>query len=238
MAGRPASGYLVSHAETNLWVDAGPGTYLALAELIEPRRLHGVFLSHRHPDHCADIFALYHALAYGPASADRIPVFCPEGLAEVLLDFVDRTPMFSAVFEMVTLAGGDSSMVGGLLLSVVRANHGPPTLSLRVSAGGAVLSYTADTGPSPEVTDHVADSDLLLAEASMVGRRSSGTYPHHMTAYEAGEMAAQAQVRKLMLTHVPPHVDPARAVCEAESTYAGEVGIAVPGARIPVHPRG
>jgi hypothetical protein len=33
-----------------------------------------------------------------------------------------------------------------------------------------------------------------------------------------------------MLTHIPPHLDPARSVIEAEETYGRAVALAVPGA--------
>ena len=40
--GNPASGYLVRGATATLWMDAGPGTYAALADHIDPEALDGV----------------------------------------------------------------------------------------------------------------------------------------------------------------------------------------------------
>ena len=45
-------------------------------------------------------------------------------------------------------------------------------------------------------------------------------------------MAAKARVRRLMLTHIAPYLDPERSLMEAESEFGGEVSLAVPGARI------
>lgn len=106
-AGRPASGYLVSSGDTNLWMDAGPGTYLALCGLMDPRDLDGVFLSHRHADHCTDIFALYHAVAHGDRPARPITVICPDGLAHRLGALAGGSPAWWSTFEFVTLADGD-----------------------------------------------------------------------------------------------------------------------------------
>ena len=231
-AGRPASGYLVSTFDTTLWLDAGPGTYLALCAEMDPRELSGVFLSHRHPDHCTDIFALYHALAYGDRKVPPIPVLCPEGLPDLLGSLVDCSPAWWSVFDFVTLATGDIYALGSMEIAVVRTNHPPPTLAARITGNGRSLTYTADTGPCENLESHASGSDLLLAEASLSSPRRGDHYPHHMTGSEAGSLALRAGVRNLMLTHIAPHVDPHRSVMEAESEFGGRVSIAVPGARI------
>ncbi|MYB44861.1 MAG: MBL fold metallo-hydrolase [Acidimicrobiia bacterium] len=232
--GRPASGYLVSDGETNLWMDAGPGTYLALCNELDPMEIDAVFLSHRHADHCSDFFALYHAAVYGPGRRDRIPVVCPEGVAEALAVFLQHPAALDATFEFLTAGDGDSIRLGSMDVSMVRTNHPPPTLAPRVSVGDRSVTYTADTGPSDAVASHAAGSDLLLADATMTGTRGPGSYPHHMTGAEAGSMAARAGVRRLVLTHIPAHEDPGRILAEAEAEFDGRVALAVSGARMTV----
>ena len=233
-AGRPASGYLVSTFDTTLWLDAGPGTYVALCAEMDPRELSGVFLSHRHPDHCTDIFALYHALAYGDRRLPPIPVLCPDGLPDHLGRMVAGSPAWRSVFDFITLATGDTFPLGPMEIAVVRTNHPPPTLAPRITSGGRSLTYTADTGPCADLERHASGSDLLLAEASLGSPRAADSTPYHMTGSEAGSMASRAGVRRLMLTHIAPYVDPQRAVMEAESEFGGMVSMAVPGARIGV----
>lgn len=233
-AGRPASGYLVSDGETNLWMDAGPGTYLALCNELDPVEIDAVFLSHRHPDHCSDFFALYHSVAYGPVRRGRIPVVCPEGLAEALSVFLQRPAALDSAFEIVTAGDGDSIRLGSMDVSMVRTNHPPPTLAPRISVGDRSVTYTADTGPSDAVASHAAGSDLLLAEATLAGRRGPDSKPHHMTGAEAGTMASAAGVGRLVLTHIPAHEDPGRILAEAESEFDGRVALAMPGARMTV----
>ncbi len=232
--GRPASGYLVSTFDTTLWVDAGPGTYLALCAWMAPHELSGVFLSHRHPDHCTDIFALYHTLAYGDREVRPVPVLCPEGLDRELGTFVGNSDRWWSVFDFIPLRTGGGYTLGSLEISVVRTNHPPPTLAPRISSSRRCLTYTADTGPSEELEGHASGSHLLLAEASIASPRTKESYPHHMTGSEAGEMATRSGVRRLMLTHVSPHIDPERQVMDAEAEYEGPVSLAVPGARINV----
>lgn len=231
VAGRPASGYLVSHQETTLWVEAGPGTFTALCGLMDPHRLDGVFLSHRHPDHCADFFALYHALAYGGYEGGPLPVICPPGLADLLSGFAGGAAM-RETFSFTEGTEDGELEIGGLRITTAPANHPPPTLAARFSASGRSLAYTADTGPSREVEEMAAGCDLLLAEAALQEPRRPEFPAHHMTGREAGEMASRAGARRLMLTHLRPRMHPERTMLEAEAAFAGEVSLAAPGAKV------
>lgn len=234
-AGRPASGYLVSEAGTTLWMEAGPGAFTALCGTLDPFDLDGVFISHRHPDHCTDFFALYHALAHGGYRGKRKPVILPSGLWDLLADFASGSAALRAVFDPKEgFLPGEELDIGELRITTARANHPPPTLAPRITAAGRCLVFTADTGPDRGVEALAAGCDLLLAEASLQEPRDRQSPAFHMTGREAGEMAARAGARRLMLTHIPPHLDPERTMLEAEGAFGGEVMLAVPGARVRV----
>ena len=76
----PASGYLVEAGGVHLVLDLGNGTLGALQRHVDPWRLTAVAFSHLHPDHCADMSALYVHRRYHPrppADRSRLPVFAP-----------------------------------------------------------------------------------------------------------------------------------------------------------------
>ena len=68
----PASGFLVSEASTTSWMDAGPGTYMALLGLIDPGDIDAVLISHMHADHCTDLFAFFHGLKYIHGAPEQV----------------------------------------------------------------------------------------------------------------------------------------------------------------------
>ena len=230
----PGSGYLVSSGDTHLLVDAGPGVVGAVAGVVDPYDLDAVALSHRHPDHCTDIFALYHYLAYGdrPVAAP-IPVFAPPGLADAATAFVDAdadSPWHS-VFEW-KIAEGESRL-GDLTLRFGEASHSVPAACIRVESGGGSVVYSGDTGPGGDLEALAAGADVLLCEASFQDD-TDDDYPFHLSASQAGGIATAAGVRRLVLTHLRSTLDPARSVAEAAATFGGEVLVAEPGLTIEV----
>src|SRR5262249_30273379 len=81
----------------------------------------------------------------------------------------------------------------------------------RLAAGEVVLAYTGDCGPSPLLAELAAQADLLLAEASYVDQVPQDLQRYLSSAAQAGRRAAQAEARRLLLTHLLPGTDPAAA---------------------------
>lgn len=230
----PASGYLIEHGRTSLWLDAGTGTFMELARHIDPGRLDVVVLSHRHVDHCADIFGLYGYLAFGPSGTVPVPVLGPDGLGEHLAEFARAGDehVFRSVFD---LGSADApTQIGDLKLRFATTTHPVPTVATRIEAGGVALVYSGDSGPGGGLPGLAAGCDVLLCEATLLGERTEASYPYHLTASEVGEMAATAGVGCLIVTHIPPTGDEGRAVAEARAAFDGSVEWAAPGSTFDV----
>lgn len=225
----PASGYLLGEGGHHLWVDAGSGTFAALQRRVSIDDLSGVFLSHEHADHCADAIGLFYAVRYGELERPRIPVFCPAAVAAALGRFVGAADEpFADVAEFTDPTVTEGIRLGPLCLSFAPTNHPVPTLALRAESGGRSFVYTADTGPSDDVVGLAEGANVLLAEATYQGTSEDKPWPHHLTAAEAGQIARQAGVERLILTHIWPEFDPQRSLWEAGEQFDGEVVLASP----------
>lgn len=188
-----------------------------------------VMISHRHPDHCLDVITASHVYAYGPQPRYGIPLYGPRSALDALVGFVDGGGI-EKVFDARPLEDGDRATVGVFELEVAATDHSVPTLASRWEAEGRSLCFSADTGPAGDWMRLAAGVDLFLCEATYQGEPGVHPYTHHLTAKEAGAIARQAGSRQLMLTHIPPDLDPARSVIEAEATFDRPVALAVPGA--------
>lgn len=107
-----------------------------------------------------------------------------------------------------------------ILASPVR--HLVPTIGLRLEGlpGSRVITYSCDTEPTPSVVRLAAGADVLLHE-------SSGGGVGHSTAADAGEIAQQAEVGRLLLIHYPTiDRDDAELLRQARSTFRGPVELA------------
>jgi ribonuclease BN (tRNA processing enzyme) len=96
---------------------------------------------------------------------------------------------------------------------------------VRAEAEGRVFVYTADTGPSDDVAALARGADLLMAEATF--QEAVNPAPDvHMTAADAGALAAAAGAGRLVLTHIPPGLDKDVSARQAAGAYAGGVFVA------------
>lgn len=229
--GNPGSGYLVEAGSSRVWVDCGPGTFAALSRLGDPASLDAVILSHTHVDHSTDLLGLFAYLAYGLGGRVSVPVFAPEGAGAHLAAYAraDDGHVFHDVLEFVEVGHGSESAVDGLTLRFGEAVHPVPALVVRLEDRSGAIAYSGDTGPGGDLIEIATGVDLLVCEAGLQGVRGDDSYPFHLTAREAGEIAAMCGANVLAVTHVPFGADPQLAVDQASSAFAGSVEYAAPG---------
>lgn len=227
--GRPAAGYLIEQGSTRVWCDAGPGTFTGLP--VDPDLVDVIVLSHQHPDHCADLLIAFHAWTYRPEPRLSVPVYGPQAVWDRIEAFFDKGPDsdLDATFSFHPVWTGDEVEFGEIRVSFVEMDHPVPTVGSRWEANNRTLFYTADTGPAGDWPEHARGVDVMLSEASYQGRTEDKQYSQHLTAGEAGQIARTVGAGRLVLTHIPPYMDPARSVHEAEVVFDRPVQLATPG---------
>lgn len=224
--GGGCSGYLVEQDGFRLLVDPGYATVPALLPAVPAAGIDAVLVSHGHPDHCADLNPLLRARALADDPPPALPVYSlPHALDAVLA--LDGS-MLDGSYLLREFAAGDRLGIGPFELATVALPHFVPNAGLRLTAGGATLAYTGDTGPSPDVVTLARDADILLAEATFPTEvRPAASARYLSTARQAGEYATRADVGTLVLTHLWPGTDPATAITAA--AYPGRTQVATSG---------
>jgi ribonuclease BN (tRNA processing enzyme) len=225
------SSYLLDHDGFRLLVDAGEGCVGALQRSGELYRIDAVVVSHLHADHCLGLLPYYYARTLNPdVSVGRLPVWGPAGTGDRLLRALDAGPpdRLAGCYDVRELVAR-RQQIGPFEVTAGRMAHPVECFGLRLEAGGRSLAYSADTGPTPALCELAAEADLLLCEASW---RDGEDHPPdiHLTGSQAGEHAARAGARALVLTHIAPWVDAEAAGEHAAAAYPGPVELAAPGA--------
>ena len=231
----PASCYLLeSEHEGRTWrvlLDLGSGALGTLQRYADPLAIDAVFLSHLHADHCLDLCG-YHVLRrYHPSGpAPLLPVWGPEGTDDRMARAYDleTEPGMKEEFDF-RVWGDEPVRVGPFTVQAFPVVHPVPAFALRVTAHGRTLGYSGDCGPCDGLSRAVRGVDLLLAEASFE-EGAHNPEDLHMTGKECAELAIEAGVGELVLTHIPPWHDPKVVHAEAEALWKGPLSLAHSGA--------
>lgn len=228
-----ASCYLIEADGFRLVVDLGNGALGPLQRYAALDRIDAVCISHLHADHCLDMCGYQVFRTYHPAGPlNPIPVYGPAGTPARLnraTEIEAPSPMASVGdrFDFVALTPGTIE-IGPLRVGIDLMNHPVETYGFRFEHNGHAIAYSADTGISEQLVRLADGTDVLLCEASFA--EADGLPPDlHLTARQAGEHAARADVGELILTHLVPWNSADEALTQAASTYPGAISLARPG---------
>jgi ribonuclease BN (tRNA processing enzyme) len=197
----------IERNEFRLLIDPGYATLPKLLEATAAEMINAVLISHGHPDHCEDLNPLLRARALNDNPAPRLPVHTMRKAVDRVLA-LDRSGMLDDAYALHEYAAGERLEIGPFLIETWPLPHSVPNAGVRLTAGGLTLAYKGDSGPSANLRDLAAGIDLFIAEATFAEQVAPDSAAFLSTAGQAGELAAGASVKHLMLTHLMPGSDP------------------------------
>ena len=155
-------------------------------------------MSHYHEDHIADLGALRQYRQLQTVKPQILPIY---GHQENEYEFSKLS--LENVSEGIAYDVENGTSVGPFDIQFLKTVHPVICYAMRIveRATGQVLIYTGDTGYFAELVDFSKDADILLADVYFF--KDKVKMPNHLSSVEAGEIAAQANVKKLVLTHLP-----------------------------------
>ncbi len=230
---RSSAAALVKTGESRVLLDVGAGT---LHRLLEAGHrvfdISHILLTHFHPDHTGELASFLFSNKYPDVSRRERPLTLLGGPG--VSDFFRR--LLDLYGNWVQLPGGKFQLLeadpekagerdfGDFFLSWAPVNHNPESLAYRIRGiSGETIVYSGDTDASESLKNLAMDADLLICESALPDALK---VPGHLSPSMAGEIAAAARVRKLVLTHFYPECDGADMVGECRRTYAGPLVLA------------
>jgi ribonuclease BN (tRNA processing enzyme) len=239
-ANRACSGFVLEHQGLRVVLDLGYATLPRLLALLGSSVADGidaVIVTHEHPDHMIDLHGLFRARWFGRRGAPAIPLYAPEGvLLRVCGLEADDAETVQQVFDWHPLPAQPYE-IGPLLLESRALPHFVLNSGVRISTASLTVAYTGDTGPDPALAELGRNADLYIVEATTRGQQPmSPPAPNaprmHLTDREAGEAAARAGAKRLLLTHFWPENDRERSRIAAAEVFDGEVLVAEEGLEV------
>lgn len=200
---RLQTGAVVQTAESTFLVDCGSGVTHRLAQsAIDYRDVDTVLLTHTHLDHVADLPTLAKARLLDGHVA--FTVVGPQGTRDVcdalfaVYNLTDRLDL--TVRELP--AGTDPFTVDDIEIERAPTDHSKPGYAYRFDERVTIAGDTAPTEPVCSLAD---GSDVLVHECAYPDGTES---PGHSTPTPLGEILADVDVDRILLTHLFPETEP------------------------------
>jgi ribonuclease BN (tRNA processing enzyme) len=258
--GRAASSYVVFvDGIARILVDVGPGAFVRLGETsIDFKALDTLLLTHLHIDHTGDVPAFVKSRdltfdapmtfrIFGPAGAGAYPsttvfvdrLFGKNGAFAYLPGF--RNALRFDVVDLPTDAAASVHEVlreGDLRVTSIAVDHDDvPAVAFRIEYAGRALVVSGDlASKNDNLAQLAAGADLLVYDTAVLDPPGSPKklYDLHTPPHRIGEIAAEARVRSLLLSHIPPAVDAAKSdvLRSVHATFKGEARFAEDCSRI------
>lgn len=224
--GRASSGYLIWHnGKARVLIDMGSGSLLRFEQSgADLSDLDVILMSHFHVDHANDLPALLKAsyftsrkkdlMLYGPTGNQLMPsasmfvqgLFGKVGAYKYLNSYLDGTDVYRLLAYDVNVDNKVIQKITTSLpynISAVAVNHGPiPALAWRLDIAGKVLVFSGDMSNKNDTLATLAkDTDILIAHHAIPESATGAARNLHMPPSVIGKIAAEANVKQLVLSH-------------------------------------
>ncbi|HEX3012062.1 MAG TPA: MBL fold metallo-hydrolase, partial [Syntrophomonadaceae bacterium] len=208
----------------------GHSVYSKLGQYTDIKDLDAVVISHYHPDHYADLYALSHAVRSAIFQGIR-----KEPLRVFLPSPSDAFNYFSGKNELKVgmMTDGGKNQVRGLELQYFKAEHSVPGFAVKVSSDHSSIFYSGDTVYNNKLAEASSAVDVLLIETTMVGAEQDFAQTRgHMTTRDVARWGRISHPGLLVATHFWDGYNPEQIHAELSETCRGKFILAHEGLSI------
>jgi ribonuclease BN (tRNA processing enzyme) len=227
---RAAAGYLVQ-TDHILQLDFGPRTLMNLIRSgIDRHRLTHVLFSHYHADHFSDFITyLFDEIIFTKYQGGKRPpltVIGPPGTRTLfrtifgILPGFERPP-FAIHYQEVL---NQPFSIGKTKVIPRRVTHSPGLhcLGYRIEYKGKALAYSGDSQYCASLVRLCGDADLAVLDCSFPASQPN---PVHLHAGQCGQVAKEASVGRLILSHFYPPTDRYNVRGQAGKAFTGPITV-------------
>ncbi|MBF0232171.1 MAG: MBL fold metallo-hydrolase [Desulfamplus sp.] len=230
---RSSCSILIENDKSKLLFDIGAGTIRRLTEANKSIfDISMIFLSHFHPDHSGELVSFLFSSKYALGVCRDTPFSVIGGKG--FIDFYDR--LKNAFGEWIELPnnilqlqeindkGIDKIFFKDFIIETSSVKHREESIAYKISVNGKSVVYSGDTDYCQSLIDLAKNCDILISECSLPDDMK---IDGHLTPSLAGKIASEANVKKLILTHIYPPCDDENLIkSQCGRMYSGKLIIA------------
>lgn len=223
---RASSSYLIWYNnKAKILVDIGSGSMLNLEKTsANINDLEAVLFTHLHVDHSADLPALIKAsfftqrtkdlLIYGPSGNHLMPsttnfiqtLFGPNGAYRYLSSYLDGSENYSVKpYDIKFERKQAQTIVDNAEYQITAAptHHGPiPAIAWKIKIADKTIVFSGDINNDNHTLMHIAKNAAMLIAHHAIPETATGSSRNlHMPPSVIGQIAAEANVKQLVLSH-------------------------------------
>jgi ribonuclease BN (tRNA processing enzyme) len=191
-----------------------------------------IFYSHFHPDHTGELVPFIFANKYPDSRRrnTRLTIGAGNGflnffngLKSVYGEWIALPEGMMHIVEFNN-TGSDSRRFKSFRVETMPMNHREESIGYRIiDSDRKSIVYSGDTDETENLVFLAQEADLLICESATP---DDSKIAGHLTPSLAGDMAARANVKKLVLTHLYPECDQIDLTAQCRKTYQGPLMIA------------
>lgn len=227
--GKNCPGFLIKYEDKNILFDCGNGSTRLLNMEQDLNNL-TIMISHLHPDHYGDLLSLLQSIyvyrRYGYVKG-QIDLYIPSSMEDKTEHYTDadgwgcsRTVTdhsldYYLIYKYANQAGvnvieydkyDNKYNYNDIELSTLLVPHQVESYALKFESEDGTIVYSGDTGTKNDLRKFANNADLFVCESTFI-KGQLRVEDAHLYAHEAGEIARDASVKKLLLTHFWPELD-------------------------------
>ncbi len=195
---RASGGIWISHKDTNIIVDPGPGSLVKALNSrpsLKPAKLDGIILTHKHIDHSNDVNVMVEAMTEGGNKKKGI-LLAPKdcfGKGGVIFDYL------KGFLERTEYLKEGRFKVEDIIINVpVKMVHSVETYGLEFDLDGFKIGIITDTGFFKGLKKQYKRSDLLVINVVLYDKKEN---IEHLCLDQAKEIISSVKPKKVVLTH-------------------------------------
>lgn len=210
-------GYLVNN---NLLLDIGSGVnrYLDLPNVLKDLN---IIITHLHRDHYLDLYGIIYLVK--ELKKDKnidscVNVYIPKKPRSIFKDIKSEA---LNVINIHSYNEKTKLKINGMNIDFIKVKHtrSMPSYAVRIRCDKTLI-YTADASnySKDDLISFSRNADLIISDSKFLHKNGIENNSYHLTSYEASIIAREANVKQLLLTHLP-------SLCENKSDYLEEAKI-------------